>query len=407
MIATLVSLLLAGYMIFQKSEIAINPLFMAIVIIVVGTLFVLILALSLAIAWGPLHRAEQNMTPGILEMYRKDKFARLINAWLAIFILASYFIAIVLVPYEVIPKYLLFAIWIVMLGISLDSLYHFSKRILKYLNPFSAITLFTKEATASIQEEREIDLCNGIDALSEISYKAIQRNSTMLATESITQLQKIARIFFASSKSISHHPQDDQSKSLGITDKVSYTMFYLYQRLELVFEKALHAKLEPICSQVIACLGKIAVDAAKFDISMATPPLYSMGKLMKHADQKGMNDVGLKGSCTLLEVGKAIVNDTDITYSELQDPFLSIISTLEEFSKMVFRRDRGMSIQVLKQPFYELKGLFTSGKAASHRDAPVILANIDRVLGEFDALEMVMRTIPTIPPQEPSESTQK
>ena len=49
------------------------------------------------------------------------------------------------------------------------------------------------------------------------------------------------------------------------------------------------------------------------------------------------------------------------------------------------------------QPFKDLRALFQSEKAKDHQDTPVILQNIDRVLGEFEALQMVMSTIPPIP----------
>ena len=402
MIAFLISILLSTYLTVVKPEAALNPSLIATVMIVVATLFVAVLAFELPLAWIPLHQAEQNVTPGILEMFRKDKVVKLINAWLGFFALFSFFLALVLSSIEWIPKYAVLGAWILLLGASLDLIYHFTQRIMRYLNPIATVDLFAKGAIESIQEEREIDLCNWIDGITEIAYKAIQRNSTMLANEALSQLQKIARLFFISSKSISHHAQDEQTKAFGITDKVSYTMFYLYQRLELVFDKALQSKLEPTCSQIITILGKIAIDGAKFDISMATPPLRSMGKLLRQAEEAGLGEVGLKGSCTLLEVAKAIINDIDITYCELQDPYLSIINTLEDLAKMEFRRDKAVSIQLLKQPFYDLKELFTTGKAAGHQDAPIILQNIDRVIGEFDALEMVMRTIPTIPPEEPA-----
>jgi hypothetical protein len=46
------------------------------------------------------------------------------------------------------------------------------------------------------------------------------------------------------------------------------------------------------------------------------------------------------------------------------------------------------------QPFKELEELFQSDKMRAHADAPVILQNIKRVLGEFEALQAVMSAMP-------------
>lgn len=403
MIGTIVSILIALYLIFLQPEVSLNPLLISSVMVIAGSIFILLLPLGFIMSWGPLHRAEHDITPRILDMFRKDFHIRLIAGWLIVFPLISYLFAIALLFIPTIPRHVLLAIWIILFGIALDLMLHYSRRLLRYLNPFAAISLFTKGAHESIQEEHEIDLCHWIDGLSEISYKAIQRHSTSLAEDAINELQMISRLFFTSSKSISHHVKDKQTEALGITDKVSYTMFYLYQRLELIFDKALKNRLEPTCSHIVTNLGKITVDAAKFDISMSTPPLHYIGKFIKRAEEAGLEEVGIKGSCTLLGVAKAILTEIDITYCELQDPFLSIINTLEELSKAAFRRDKNVSIKLLTQPLLDLKALFTTGKAETHQDTPVIVKNIDRVIGEFEALEMVLRTIPTIP-QEKQEN---
>ena len=91
------------------------------------------------------------------------------------------------------------------------------------------------------------------------------------------------------------------------------------------------------------------------------------------------------------------MNDIDIKYLEIRDPYLSIINGLEVLAKGTFKRDKTTNIAILMQPFKDLKVLFQSEKAKEHQDTPVIMQNIDRVLGEFEALQMVMNTIPPIP----------
>lgn len=399
MIGTIFSILVAAFLLLNPllEEASINVTILSVAMIAVGTLFLFVVPAGIAFSWLPLQKAEQNATPRILEMYRKDTHVRLTTSWLIIFPIATFALAIDALYMHMLDKKVLFAVWIILLGLAIDAAQHLNKRLLNYLNPFAVVEMFTKEAKNSIQNERELDLCHWIDALSEISIKAIQRHSTSLSNASLSEQQEIASLFFQSSKSISHHRQDSQSKELGITDKVSYTMFYLYQRLELEFDKALTNNLEPICSNIIVILGKIAVDAAKYDISMASAPLRFLGKFAKKAQEKDLQETVIKASCTLLEVARAILNDIDITYLEIKDPFFSIVNNLEELAKGAFRHDKTMNISILTQPFVELKQMFNSEKAKNHQDTPAIVQNIDRVLGEFEALQMVLNTLPTIP----------
>lgn len=399
MLGTIFSILIAAFILFNPllEEQTINVSILVATMIAVAILFLFILPAGIVFSWLPLQKAEKNSTPRILDLFHKDSHVRLTTAWLVIFPLASIALAIDAVYIHILDKKLLFAVWIILLGLAIDASQHLFKRILNYLNPFSVVEFFTKEAYSCIQNEREIDLCNWIDALAEISIKASHSHSTSLSNAAITEQQKIASLFLKSSKSISHHTQDAQSKELGIADKVSYTMFYLYQRLELEFDKALSNNLEPICSNIILNLGKIAIDAAQYDISMASAPLRFLGKFANKAQAKDMQETVIKASCTLLGVARAILSDIDITYLEIKDPFLSIISNLEDLAKNAFRKDKTTSIPVLIQPFLDLKQMFSEEKTKNHQDTPIIMQNIDRVLGEFEALQMVLNTLPTIP----------
>lgn len=353
--------------------------------------------LILALALSPLQKAEQNLTPRLLEMFKKDHHFRYVNFWLVIFALASYGAALDFIFLGLLKKNIVLAIWIILLGISIDLINHLFKRISGYFNPFVVVELFAHEAKESIQDEREIDLCGWIDALTEVSLKAIQRSSVSLSNKCIDEIQMISKTFLESSKSISHHEQDSQTKALGITDKVSYTLFYLFQRLEFINNTALEKRIETIGNSLIAALGKISIYAAKYDLSISSYPIHYLGKFAESWLQKNFLEVGVKATLTMLEVSKVIINEVDVTYSDLKDPFLSIISHLEEIAKETFRKDKKTSIQVLTQPFRDLKFLFNNEKVSSHQDTPVIIQNIDRVLAEFETLETVLKTMPPIP----------
>lgn len=413
---TIFAIILAGFLGFsaftpQENAVSSVP---AIIMIVVPTFLLMIHGLSLAFAWSPLQRAEQHLTSRIIEMFQKDRFFRFFNFWVVIFTVASMSIAIDLVFLKFLKEKILAIIWILLFGFTLDMLYHFYKHLMKYLDPFAVAEMFTKKAKESVQEDREMELCDWIDALSEISIKTIETKSSSLCIHCIEGLQSITHNFLESQKSISHRTEDSEIKALGVTDKVSFTLFYIFQRMETINQHALAKNMEPICSVLISVLGKIAVFAAKFDLTLVSYPLHYLEKFAKSAQDHNYPEIGVKASLTFVEVSKTIINEVDLTYVELQDPFINIVNHLDELAKKAFRHDKTTNISLLTQPLKDFKELFANPKVADHRDTPLIIQNIDRVLNEFATLEIVLKTMPPIPtfeeeppPPSPKESKAK
>lgn len=357
-----------------------------------------LLPLAFLFAWVPLQKAEQNSTPRILEMFHKDRHIHLATGWIIAFSLTTIVLASDIVYPSISQKDWFFPAWLVLFGISLDAFFALIRRVLSYVNPFSVIKIFTQKAKVSIANDRDLDLCETIDALAEVAIKGVQKHSTSICHAALREEQQIIKDFLVASKSIAHSSnQDAQAKELGIKDTVNFTLFYLYQRLDIIFDKALKNQLEPTCSLVITILGKIAFDAARYDVSLASAPLRYIGKFAKRAQEQGFEETVMTASSVLLVVAKEMIAEIDLTYYEIKDSFLSIINGMEVLSKEAFKRDKTMNISLLIQPFKELRALFESDKIKNHLDTPVIVQNIDRVLGEYEALFILMNTMPTIP----------
>ena len=399
MIGALLSIILAILLWFSPytNEITSSEGVVRTIMVTTALIFLIFYPVAMMLAWMPLQKAEQNVTPRILEMFRKDGQMAFAHGWLIVFPLATFILVIDPIFSRMNAHNWFFPLWIVLLGIAIDAISSFVRRVLNYLNPFGVIRMFAKQAKRSIQNDRELDLCDWIDALSEVAIKGIQRSSTSVTHLALDEQQELARLFLEASKSIAHEGQDKQMKSVGVVDKVSFTMFYLYQRLDIIFDKALKNRLEPTCTLIVTTLGKISVAAAKYDMSLASAPLRFLGKCAKRAQDEGFEETALTASCVFFEVAKEILTGIDITYYEIKDAFLSIINGMEVLAKGAFKHDKSMNIPLLIQPFKDLRGLFQEGKAAEHQDTPIIVQNIDRVIGEFEALFLVMNTMPPIP----------
>ncbi len=411
MFATLISLVVAALTVlfslhenFKEDPLITNTL----TLVPIFLLFAL--AFIWAIAFNTFQKAEQNLTPRVLQLVKHDGHLKLYAAGLILVSFLAFFISLnptVIEYFTNIPRFTTLpwiAFWIILIGMGFDFLYLTIKRIYDYINPFSVLTFFTQAAKQSVNADREIDMCNWVESLSEIAVKSLNRSSNSLCLQSLNEMRDVLRIFLDSSKSIAHQTQDKQSLSEGITDRVSYTLFYFLDRFSLIFHTALDKKIEPVCSSIVTTLGKVAVDAANCDFSLVSHPVRFIGDFCREAEEHKMKEVPIKGSITLVEASRAIINDVDYTYQDLIDPFLSVISQLNEMAKESFRENKNLSIKMLMQPLVDLKTIFQSDKLASHRDTPALQAAVNNVLAEWETLDSVLRTMPPIPiPATPEE----
>lgn len=397
MLGTVVSLLIAALIWWAPvpKEFALSETVLALFLIGLSLLFPLHTAIANAISWTSLQTVEQNLTPRLLSVYSGDRELRFLNHWIFLFPLLTLALMSDLLMIKHFPTLFILCIWIVLFGISLDALAAMTRKVRSYLDPFTILRHFSKEAKGAIDKDKDEQFCSWIEAISEVAVKAIYRTLPSLGTQAVDDLQKNACYFLTTTKTITHHLDDDQIEK-GKPDHLSYTLFYLFQRMELINEKALSHKLEPVASSLITALGKITIAAAKVDLSLTSYPLHYMGRFAERAQKEHNNDIADKAICTFIEVSKTIVSETDLKYQDLKEPFFSIIGHMENITKESYRDDKTINIRFLTQPFNELKMLFQNEKVANHQDTPIIVTDINRVLGEFAELEMIMRTIPPL-----------
>lgn len=392
MVGTLISVLIAIFLFMNPLPFREDNIYLfGITLFVIATLFFLVKTLVFLFAWSPLQKIEQNTLPRLIQTFQRDLKIRYSNLFLIFFLLISYLIAIDAIFLGNFSNRVLLSSWTLLLGIAIDMLHLLYKQTMGYLNPFEGIENYYRQCFQSIQGGREEEVCDWIDAIAETAIKALSKNSFALSLLGVDKLRLIAKDYLEISKSFTYSSNPSSSPN-----RVSYLLFYLFQRFEYIFDKAITQKGELICSEVISSLGKITLYAAKYDMSIAAYPLHYLTKLAKRAQNEGMSEAGNRAMLTMLEVSKTIVKEVDLQYVEIKEPFLAMIGSMNELAKETFKRDKSISIQLLTQPFYDLKAVFTEGKIASHQDQPVIVQTLDRVLDEFATLQTVLSTMPPI-----------
>lgn len=407
MLITICALVMSLFMIFFfPIPIDFATIYLSIIMLVGGTSILFITVFINTLILMPFEHLEQKLIPNLTNIVRHDTPLHLGRIYLFLFVLITY-LCVAFVSHIADIKYQnwFFLTWLVLFGIALDILRDSWKRQLNLLNPSFLISQISNQAEKAIQNDKRNELLNHLDSLAEIGVRSVEKSKLSLSTQTLQTFPPLLKIFFDSAKSISHISRDIQAQqNFQGGDALSFLIFYLLQRLELINDKALRDRQETVCRQMIMSMGKIIVHCAQFDLSTVSFPTHFLTKFGLKAQQHYFDEVAVLTTSTLLEVAKTILTEIDTTYAELEDPFKAIINGLTALARAAFKKHKDTNIQVLVQPLVDLKAMFQTEKMGQHRDTPAIFQQINNVLDEFSVLEQVMQAIPPIPEMESPET---
>lgn len=359
-----------------------------------------ILSLSLYVFCStlyPLQQGEQNMTPRLVTLFYNDSKFRFLFS-------ALFVIPLLIVLADLIPLPGTFLITLILTGIGLDLLFILSRRTLDYLNPFKVVEFLQDEGFQAVEDDQDAKLCEYIESVSQVANKALEKQNSSLTNQAIDSLENMGEKFLASVKSISHPTQNSELQSQGIPDTISYVTLFLLQHLESIHARAVSKNSELVAGHVITTLSKLAAYSAKVDLTLVPLSIHYLKKLTLVSMDKGQLDVGVKASIGLMELTKDISQVKDIAYQELKVPMITLITTLEEIAKETFKKDKKIKIQILMDPFIRVAQILEQEPLKSHVDTPFLMQQINRILGEFQALEAVLKTMPPMPNISPEQT---
>lgn len=356
-----------------------------------GSAFLLAVVLVHAFFFNPLQRYEQKMVPKTIELFQKNYLLRGMSLYLFTFPLFSYGLALAISweePASTNRYYL--AMWVVLAGLALDIFRAYLKQCFNFLNPFEGIRRSYNQAEGYAEKGEEGDMCGWVDVLAETGLKAIQRASTTLCSNAVMMIPLVLEKY--SSTCIKR--ELSLSGVASSRDKFNYTLFYVCDRLDMLYTHALPLPYESVCETIVTALGKIALAAARYDCLFASYPIRLIGQFSDRAFEKGYEELGVKADCLLIEIARAFIEEVKGLRTGLKEPFATLIAHLERSSKDAFKKDKTMNISLLIKPFQDIKDLLKSPQVQDHPDLSFIEKEVDRIIGEFSALNQVMARIP-------------
>jgi len=275
--------------------------------------------------------------------------------------------------------------WIPLFAVAfaLFSLWALSRLYWMESNPSNLLKGYEKEAFQAIAKVNESELCKWVEAIHEVAFKALTSSSMPIATAALNSELSVGKQFLV------------QPNTLDLP-KIGYVLFFIFERLNTLFEKGLANKQESFCTQVNTTFGKLALQAMSTHPHFAGYALNFAGKLAEKAVKAGMKEIGIKTSFMLLEVTKSVVNEVSLDDYDLRESLVLLVKNLEEISKEIYRQDKNTPLDSLKEPLLQLKTILAGSKNSAHPTILLAINEVDRVLAEFQELELILKTLPPI-----------
>lgn len=361
------------------------------------TLFLLLPPLLLASFFSPLIKASKETSAHLIGLFRND---RLLSA----VVLALLLTPLLLLLFSFLPVGAIALILFV--GIGIDLTIVLLKRLFALLDPFHSVDLFKKEGFRELSQDRDSDFCKSVTNISRIALQSVEKRNASLANHALDALEAFGEKFLSQAKSIAHPRADEELQKEGIQDTLKFLVLFLLQHLEEVEREALKKGEELVAGHIVTLVSKLAIYSERIDLSLTSFPLHFLGKMAEEANKNAAYEVSDRVTSGLIEVAKAFKSAQDLSYQDLKTPFISLISILEEIAKESFKRDKKQNIKVLALPFASLRELIEEEPLKSHRDSDIIRQQLNRVMGDFQALEAILATMPVLPKIVPEEEPQ-
>lgn len=303
---------------------------------------------------------------------------------------------------QFLPGKIGFIVFLVLLGVLVDFLRVIISQILADLDPY---VVLERMATCGVDSGKKGDLDGiilAIDGLGEAAANGCIQGRFGLASYALRESYRLGSEFLAF-VATAKATQLQKSYGADANDRIAYVFLCLCQRLESVNDVAVKEGITSLSGDVMKTLGKLVVDSSISGRDLSGLPIQCIVTGVNKAVSLGAEDVCAKAMVTLQEVVRTLIVDRKLVEDALIGPVIGICSHMEQMAKESFKRDKTLNVQLLAQPFRAIKELIQEPVYKERQDLEVILRDIDRILSEFSALELVMLKMPEAAKYKPGE----
>ena len=349
-----------------------------------------ILMLSVALV-GPIRiakgvsRAQFKEMPHALKLFRRDKRSRLGIWWTCIFIVLSFFGAILLQNFPSGLSWIL-PLWIILFGVTFDVLRAALRRLIRYTScPFllKRATHYFRKALKKCHEDAAIDW---VKSVTEALEKATKRSRLHCAECSLTTIETMVEGYVNdASQRAAKNPSSEQPSLL---DRVNHLSMLVCKRLKWTYMTAMREHVDPIAFDIISSFGKISLVLSRQHPLLANIPLACIIKCMKavepHQCPQCVDTWGMSihATRTLSEACKAFIRISTEKNASYKELIRNTLIDLGDLVKSAYEKRYVTNPALLMQSFTEIGDLLEASAYKNCPDREIILGELRRLMAE-------------------------
>ncbi len=167
------------------------------------------------------------------------------------------------------------------LFLSIIFLFALTRKQIALFNPFRLLEEYKNGALRSIADNDEPTLCEWIESIDEAAEKGLYQSSLSLVSAAIDHELEIGKSFLSNSNMLD-------------LQKIGYVLFFIFERLNSLFEKALSKNFDFLCVKINTTFGKLALHSLSTHPHFAALAISFAGNLAKKRLGRDTLQLGLK-----------------------------------------------------------------------------------------------------------------
>lgn len=224
-------------------------------------------------------------------------------------------------------------------------------------------------------------LFDAIDHFITCTAKAADTLEIVEARKMLQQMDTFPELF------VQITPRNAASADISMLDRTTYLAAFLLRRLEWIFQRALHNHVEPISEEVLKSYAKIGYTLAKFHPTLAFLPLGFLERSIETATLFDCEEVAGRAEVILSELIKSFIALSQEKQESYLELVLRALTHLERGVKISYKKNSGMGVALLMQPFAEIASILVEERYKTLPNRIEILAELKRILQQFGELE--------------------
>jgi|SaaInlV_200m_DNA_3_1039701.scaffolds.fasta_scaffold00087_9 hypothetical protein len=251
--------------------------------------FIIVITIMVTLPLITLHRAERTTSPGVFAMAKKDAILSSLVALVAVFPIASIALAFAIDAVPAIATAIA-PYWLVLLGIEVDGIRWYCRRINAILDPQSFMKILAKNIVTAARSEKFDVFDKDLDIMGTMISRHITNGDVTATTTIHTMTQAVIDVVSLA----------EDSKNIPLIDRMPHLLSKTCGHLETAIAASTAKNLNVIAENGIHSIRALTMTTAYAYPPFATIPLGCMQRAIESLVKEKSDNMLVAIACTML-----------------------------------------------------------------------------------------------------------